>query len=180
MLKVIEPKTRARGRPRIEGCLCFSLASLVFVFGPVDAADAATPPAVTAYGGKYFHDTVGGYRFFTNPAVVRAISSAVTDPAARREILSLETRGVTEPIAVSNGAATASACLPQHCDSTNFVIYVSTNLPAAAVCWMNPQVGLAKSRWYLTGSPPKVRSGSCPDDSAPPPRDILNVLTGEK
>lgn len=162
--------------PAASRRIWWGLVAATLTFFPLGAA--AAPPALSAYGGKYFHETIGGYRFFANPTVVSAISSAVTDPVARREILSLETKGVTEPIRVSRGIATASACRPQHCDTTSFVIYVSTNPTAAAVCYESERVGRGKSAWYRTGRPPEIRGGSCPGSSAPPRPDFFSGSTG--
>lgn len=169
---------RALRQPTINARLLLGLISAALTLTSATVVGAAAPPAVSAYAGKYFHDVVGGYRFFANPTVTRAISTAITDPTARGEILKLETSGVTGPIRVSHGAATAVACFPRHCDSNRFVIYVSTTSTAAAVCYMSNRIGQGKSAWYLSGKPPAVRNSPCPEDSAPPRSDLFSTATG--
>jgi hypothetical protein len=103
------------------------IAALAASFLPASLALAGD---LSAYEGKYPFDSVGGYGFFENPAVVTAMDGAGGEGTAAW----VEDLEVASPIERQDDALIAAACEAHNCPGNNAAVAISLRGDLIALC----------------------------------------------
>jgi hypothetical protein len=106
------------------------IANCLFVFSIFLASSPALAVDLSAYGGAYPFDEVGGYPFFENPAVKRAIDAAAGDGISDW----LAELAVGVPIEQQDDGMIAIACEQHNCSGNNAAVAISISGSLIAAC----------------------------------------------
>jgi hypothetical protein len=124
------------------------------------AASAPAPDAFSRYVGHYPFDKVGAFGWHDDPAVVKAVETAVTDKAVRKWVL--EDAGPATPIAMVDGRVASWACEAHNCGPHQWVTLVDPKNGVAEICYFDESVAADRTRWF-SGGKEEARPGKCPE-----------------
>lgn len=127
----------------------------------VNATNIALPTA-NAFGkyvGKYPFDKVGAHSWADDPAVTKAVETAVADKAVRKWVL--DDAGPSSPIGTIDGKVAAWSCQTHNCGPHQWLTLVDPASGTAEICYYDESVDAQSTRWFKAGKEEK-RPGQCP------------------
>lgn len=125
----------------------------------VSSVAVPAPSDIKKYLGKYPFDKVDGSSWRSNPGIIAAIDSIVSDPQVRGDVLHGD--GPATPIRMAGGKLVSWACEAHNCNVHEWATLVDPANGAVQICEADEARTPGKSVWFSAAGR-EVRAIGCP------------------